>query len=639
MSTGAAPAKKKPLLFKRRAVPVAATNATAHAAGDPDDASSNLASTAKNSFVSAADSSVGNGGVDLFRRSKQFFPKALEEQSRRLKAEKRRKQQAAAGTAGKTTKREPAEPRETSSTPPPSPSRSGHDVKRRKVSPEVGDAGTSAERRPTPDGASLSPTASPAPQRTVDKGKGRAVDYHDVNAHIVFASESAPARSPSLNPEAYHDEDEDDPHGFYGHRGRRKPAAMGADVTVADAPIRADEEDNEGQRAIKLEILDDEEEEEEKKKKDGDDDDDDDDDSIEDAIDPEFEEYIIRARARDAAARAAQAAHEAAGGSTVLSPGATRAEERTAASGLFPASQETTTAASTPTATQTQTQAQMQTPTPPSPARPPADQHYRIFITPHLPAPVPPLIANVRMDQKMVHVHNAFVAHARSKGLPLTDEEAAAAVLTWKGNKIYSWTTGSSLGIRPDAHGRFRDEGEVPGPGAVHYHHRHGQPAGFVSGGLHLEFWTEALYNAYLIEQEKRRLRNLGELVEEDLASGDDDNDADGVDGSARVGGAAHATGDPSSGVGANGGAPSSAAAEAPQRIRLVLKSRDYEKLNITAYSNTTVATLIAAFREQRQIGLDKTVAIYWDGDRLDEDTTVGEAEIEDMESVEVHIH
>ncbi|EFX00710.1 hypothetical protein CMQ_7712 [Grosmannia clavigera kw1407] len=589
----ATPAKKKPLIFKRRAGPVSAPSTAALDSDSDSDSGSNPSAVPRpaKSQSTPADR-TDNGGVDLFRRARQFFPRAIEEQNQRLLAEKQRKQQSPAGATDRT--------------PASTPDSEDHDIKRRKVSYETAnsdyDDNHGRQQKASPNKLGSKATATPSPKtspsqrspqsRSRDKGKGIATP-HTVNSRVIFANESS-TRQPDTKAEAVDvAETADDSAvlldspGSSGERAVIEAAIAQIKAEECREPLAVPDIREDPPKAIVFEVEDDKSEDEGEGE----------DDSTETA-NPEFNEYIMRAHARAAAAQTAQAVREAAG-----SVGASRGTSTTATT--------SSTGTSQPFAG-------------PSPGSTPAssgtlaasDQAYRILITPNLPEPVPPLAAMLRMDQMMRCLPKAFLDHARKNGLQLSEEDEAGIVLTWKGMKMYSWTTGHLLGVRPDAHGKFHDD--------------LGRSSGFQSGGLHLEIWTEDLYEAFLKDQERRRLRKLGEAVDLDLDSSSENDD----DGAAGLGG--------SSGHGHEAGgsaATEAAAASSRQRIRLVLKSRDHEKLNMTVYADTKVETLIAAFREQRKIAPEQTIAIHWDGERLEEDMTVQDAEMEDMDSVEVFIH
>ncbi|CAK7219896.1 hypothetical protein SBRCBS47491_004006 [Sporothrix bragantina] len=559
-----------------------------------------------------------DAGVNSFRRAKFFFPKLLEEQRKAAEAAAARK------AKGKATRADTEHDKDTNDTRDPksrdhSPSspdrRSDHEPKRRKVSHET----PAGDRTPSPlpqsspgsggqrtrngrqggdvRASSRSDSGSPQPRARTDKGKGVATT-HSVNADVVFTHSSPGAGTPSpVTTRRTTRSTKDDSVVVID-------SDSDADSDIDLAPYRPRDKGN--SRRV-------EEDEDDEVHNNAQNDDD-----LE-IIDPEFAEYILRAKNK---AKAQKADVDLAGNMNGA-PAATTtsASQATTASMARSGSSFTVsgdmTSATPPTASQSASSA----PTVSAPLQsPPGDQQYRIFITSHFPQEVPPLLAYVRMDQMMRYAKDAYIGHAMRNGVHLTDEQAQSVLLTWKGSKIYNFTTGQSLGVKPDAKGRFRDAHHISSSGD--YGGTGSSPAGFMSGGLHLEIWTEELYEAYLQEEDKRRRRNLGEVIEEDLVSDDD------------VGPGGETQGGASEGA---GGADSGAASQ-NSRIRLVLKSRDHEKLKITAHNDTTIETLATAFRLQREIGPDKNVVIMWDGDELEGSMTVGEAEMEDMDSIEVHI-
>jgi hypothetical protein len=69
-----------------------------------------------------------------------------------------------------------------------------------------------------------------------------------------------------------------------------------------------------------------------------------------------------------------------------------------------------------------------------------------------------------------------------------------------------------------------------------------------------------------------------------------------------------------------------------------MLKGRDVEPLACKILPETTVETLISYFRQQRNVGSDKQVSLWWDGERLEEHVEMKDAEIEAQDTIEVHI-
>lgn len=571
-------------------------------------------------------------GVNAFRRAKFLFPKFLEEQR---KAQEAKEAAAAKKNKGKGREGKEVKPAVRSS----SPSRTAdHDTKRAKVSHESHNSHNShdddnadikarltapregsrsstssplnspsrlnSNRRSRSPTDSLSP--SPTPRSRLDKGKGNATT-HSVNAEVVYTNANAnspPSKSTRQQTRS------------------TRSTAKDPSVVVIDSTDDSDSDDDvKPYRPIERRAPPPPRQRQE----------------VTEAVDPEFAEYIQRAKDKAAKARK-EAEIEAVFGEADVSDApaglATFSSNTTTTTNPTTASQATTTSMgrsgsnlglSDEQATPTEARSPPRTTTTstststviPSSQPAPSDQQYRVFITSHLPQECPPLLAFMRMDQEMRHARNAYLSHATKHNVFLSDDEQQSVLLTWKGSKIYNFTTGQSLNVKPDHKGRFCDFGSGSSGEITTT-----TTAGFQNGGLHLEIWTQQLYDAYLEDEERRRRRNLGELVE--LSDDDDDNVAE----SGAGGGASRGTSQ----------APEAAAAAPSTRIRLVLASREYEKLKITAHSDTTVETLATAFRLQRGIEPDKTVAIMWDGDELEGSMTVGEAEMEDLDSVEVYI-
>ncbi|KAM7189531.1 hypothetical protein V8F33_010009 [Rhypophila sp. PSN 637] len=170
----------------------------------------------------------------------------------------------------------------------------------------------------------------------------------------------------------------------------------------------------------------------------------------------------------------------------------------------------------------------------------------------------------------------------------ISEEEASRLLLTWKGHKIYRHSTPASLGFEAN------DLGQVKGVGE-----------GFKKGALHIEVWTEENYSDHL---ERERVSKIG------LIDGDEDFDAK--------------LEDPSQ-------------LPPPRKgIKVVLKSKTLESLNTTVFDDTTVSIIIQVFRKQRGIGPERKVEIWFDGERLDEDSLVTDADIDphDTNQLEVHV-
>ncbi|KAM0265801.1 hypothetical protein ACHAPA_007640 [Fusarium lateritium] len=177
---------------------------------------------------------------------------------------------------------------------------------------------------------------------------------------------------------------------------------------------------------------------------------------------------------------------------------------------------------------------------------------------------------------------DAWVKHQAKKGLSLVADEV---VLTWRRKKIYNTSTLIGLGIRPAGSGRI----EADDQGSDGFKNNRTVVA--------MEAWTLCQFQEMEHNEELQRKRDAGELPEEEEPQAQD-----------------------------------------RHYFMIVLKGRDVEPLDCKVMPETTVDTLIAVFRKQRQISSEKEVSLWWDGERLEEHIEMEEAEIEDHDTIEVHI-
>lgn len=77
---------------------------------------------------------------------------------------------------------------------------------------------------------------------------------------------------------------------------------------------------------------------------------------------------------------------------------------------------------------------------------------------------------------------------------------------------------------------------------------------------------------------------------------------------------------------------------DAEPNIRLNLKSKGFDEFKATIKPSTTLASLVAMFRSERNIGEEKELALVFDGDRLPLDSTVADNDLEDQDGIHVEI-
>lgn len=196
------------------------------------------------------------------------------------------------------------------------------------------------------------------------------------------------------------------------------------------------------------------------------------------------------------------------------------------------------------------------------------------------------------LNQDLSAVRRGFVQWAMNLGVNVSEDMERDMFLTWKGRRIYDSATGVSLGWQPTAAGEFSDRGP-----------------GFNRGGVLLEAWTTDAFLRHKEEEERQQLIDRGELTDGAAEGGDD-------------------------------AAGASAEEQEPevQRVRLMLQEKNSEPLKLTVYIDMAIKILIGAYRKQRKVPDDREIRLQFDGDWLEPNVTVGEADIEDMCTIEVYV-
>lgn len=164
-----------------------------------------------------------------------------------------------------------------------------------------------------------------------------------------------------------------------------------------------------------------------------------------------------------------------------------------------------------------------------------------------------------------------------------TKEEFRNSVfLMWRNHKLHDTTTSHSLGVS------VGEDGELIYPVGMDF-----------EGKIHLFAWTESAYQIYQTrEAEKARKEEAFKegKVEEPPAA---------------------------------------------VKIRLILKAKGMPDFKLFARPATTIEKMINAFRNapKNQIPEGQALSVYFDGEKLDPQSTVEEADMDDMDVVEVHLN
>lgn len=190
-----------------------------------------------------------------------------------------------------------------------------------------------------------------------------------------------------------------------------------------------------------------------------------------------------------------------------------------------------------------------------------------------------PLLVRRRLNQRLKEVRLSWCDKQLLQGVPLPPQLRASVFLTWNGKRLFDASTCKHLGVKLGTDGKFSTEGD-----------------GFDDNGrLHFEAWTEDLFMAY---QRQNQLQQ------------------DGVENE-----------------------PEPEPAQEPSgRIKLLLKARDMEPFRLRVKPTTSVEKMALAFRTDKNIPEEKEIALYFDGDRLDPVLRVADSELDDMDTIEVHI-
>lgn len=174
----------------------------------------------------------------------------------------------------------------------------------------------------------------------------------------------------------------------------------------------------------------------------------------------------------------------------------------------------------------------------------------------------------------------------RKGGHAVSDEDEANIFLTWKRRKIYDVSTGVSLGWNPSV-------AEDPSSSST---------PGFTKGGVLLEAWTQEDFDEWLSEEEKQRMVKRGDLIDD--VSEDEPVEEQVED----------------------------------TRIRIVIREKDQEPFKMAVDLDTKVCLLIHAIRKMRKIPNDREIKLRYEGEWLEGEVTVEEADIEADCAVEMYL-
>ncbi|KAK4176639.1 hypothetical protein QBC36DRAFT_328786 [Triangularia setosa] len=211
-------------------------------------------------------------------------------------------------------------------------------------------------------------------------------------------------------------------------------------------------------------------------------------------------------------------------------------------------------------------------------------------------SPIPntkPIVVRRKAKQDMVPIIPTWIKKQQELGLDFSSEELNLFV-TWKHNKIYTPNNVASLNL------------EINEDGQIVFGQGDGYRAIKQGPALHMEVWDEANYKDFQRWKDKERSARYG-LVD----------------------------------LGEAGDCDAESAPEEPKKkgIKVVLKAKDLEPLKMSVQEDNTVGNMIEAFRQRRDIGEEWHVSIWLEGDELEEDTLVKDADIDPDEPNQFEVH
>lgn len=208
----------------------------------------------------------------------------------------------------------------------------------------------------------------------------------------------------------------------------------------------------------------------------------------------------------------------------------------------------------------------------------------RVLLTSEIEGTAPAEL-KMKLDQSLTKLREAWVKNQLYKHNVQLPCPAADLILSWQRAKVYSHSTLHSLGIR------------VYGDTIT------GTRKGLSSDGrkVHMEISTPEIFKRWEAERERRRRK--------------------------------HEVQDPSDDEVAQ------VQVVEDVKLRVVLKARGLEDLKLTVRPGTTTQTLVAAYRKSRKVGDEKAVTLWFDGDQMENHSTLEDADIDDMDTIDVYIN
>ncbi|KAK2871717.1 hypothetical protein FQN49_002902 [Arthroderma sp. PD_2] len=219
---------------------------------------------------------------------------------------------------------------------------------------------------------------------------------------------------------------------------------------------------------------------------------------------------------------------------------------------------------------------------PKSPKKEETDTIVTILITSEIEN-TKPLLVRRKLSQNLGDVRKAWCSHQR-----FPEEIADTIILTWKGRRLFDATTCKSLGINDLEN---NDNAMFPGSDDGPFGVEEG------SAGVHMQAMTSDSFEA-----ERRRIANS--LQDRGRESSEEEPQVQAP---------------PEGGI-----------------VRITLKNPDLDDFKIKVRPSTRTINIINKYREMNGLSEDKTVSFFFDGDRLDPESLIGDNDIDDLDCIDV---
>lgn len=211
--------------------------------------------------------------------------------------------------------------------------------------------------------------------------------------------------------------------------------------------------------------------------------------------------------------------------------------------------------------------------------------HARVWLTSEIEGTQPAEIG-LRLDQPFIRLREAWTLNQVHKHNVQFPCDPADLVLSWNREKVYNYGTLYSLGIRVDG---SRVSNEAFGKTGLSSDMKK----------VHMEISTPEIFRRWEAARERKRRKDEADgLSEEEVVQVEEED----------------------------------------VKLRIVLKARELQDVKLTVRPETTAETLITAYRQLRGVDDQKKVSLWFDGGQLESQSTLEEADIEDMDGIDVQI-